>query len=57
MSDLALVLWVALLGADRIDILGGEGPVVLTPFYVLTPIVVWTEGASGHAAHAPRRIS
>lgn len=52
MSDLALILWVALLGADRIDLLGGEGPVVLTPFYVLTPIVAWSEALrrrrSGH---------
>lgn len=44
MRDLALVLWVALLGADRIDLLGGEGPIVLTPFYLLTPIVLWSEG-------------
>lgn len=43
MRELALVLWVALLGADRIDLLGGEGPIVLTPFYVLTPLVVWGE--------------
>ncbi|MEN9790489.1 MAG: hypothetical protein RLZZ63_147 [Gemmatimonadota bacterium] len=43
MRDLALVLWVALLGADRIDLLGGAGPIVLTPFLLLTPIVVWSE--------------
>lgn len=52
MSDLALILWIALLGADRIDLLGGEGPIVLTPFYVLTPVVVWSEALrrrrSGH---------
>jgi hypothetical protein len=43
MRDLALVLWVALIGADRIDLLGGEGPIVLTPFYLLTPVVLWNE--------------
>ena len=43
MRDLALILWVALLGADRIDLLGGEGPIVLTPFYLLTPIVLGSE--------------
>jgi hypothetical protein len=41
--DLLLALWVALIGADRIDLLGGEGPFVLTPFYVLTPVVLWSE--------------
>ncbi|MFZ9899239.1 MAG: hypothetical protein ACO3F5_07345 [Gemmatimonadaceae bacterium] len=35
-----LAVWVALLGADRIDLLGDGGPVVLTPFLVLTPVVV-----------------
>ena len=34
-----LAIWVALLGADRLDLLGGRGPVVLTPFLLLTPIV------------------
>lgn len=43
MRELAFVLWVALIGADRIDLLGGEGPIVLTPFYVLTPLVLWGE--------------
>ena len=44
MRDLLLVLWIALLGATGIDFLGGEGPLLLTPFLVLSPIVVLTEG-------------
>lgn len=43
MKDLALILWVALIGADRIDLLGGEGPIVLTPYFLLTPLVIWQE--------------
>lgn len=43
MSALLLPLWVALLGADRIDFLGGSGPIVLTPFYALTPLVILRE--------------
>jgi len=43
MTDLLLPLWVALIGADRIDLLGGHGPIVLTPFYVLTPLVIGRE--------------
>lgn len=43
MKDLALILWVALIGADRIDLLGGAGPIVLTPYFLLTPLVIWQE--------------
>ena len=35
-----LPLWFALLAADRVDLLAGRGPFVLTPFLVLTPVVV-----------------
>lgn len=38
-----LVAWIALLGADRVNLLGDRGPFVLTPFLVLTPIVVAME--------------
>jgi O-antigen ligase len=38
-----LVLWIALIGADRIDLAGGHGPFVLTPFLVLTPVVIVLE--------------
>ena len=37
-SRYLLVAWVALLGADQIDLLGGEADFVLTPFLVLTPL-------------------
>ena len=37
------VVWVATLGADRIDLLGGHVSVHVTPFLVLTPIVAATE--------------
>ncbi|MDE3004258.1 MAG: hypothetical protein OXU33_06265 [Gemmatimonadota bacterium] len=40
MSGAALSLWVALLGATRIDLLFGGGPLVLTPFLVLSPALV-----------------
>lgn len=35
-----LVLWMALVGAVRLDLAGGALPVVLSPFLVLTPIVI-----------------
>ena len=38
-----LVAWVALLGADRIDLLGGEADFVLTPFLALTPLFLALE--------------
>ena len=37
-STCLLAAWVALLGADRIDLLGGEADFILTPFLVLTPL-------------------
>lgn len=43
MSNALLALWVALIGADRIDLAGGRGQFVLTPFLVLTPLVVLSE--------------
>ncbi len=42
-SNGLLVLWVALIGADRIDLLGGRGSFVLTPFLILTPLVIASE--------------
>ncbi|MGH7618534.1 MAG: O-antigen ligase family protein [Gemmatimonadaceae bacterium] len=48
-----LVLWIMLIGADRIDLLGGGASFILTPYLALTPIVVasevirrWREGRS-----------
>jgi hypothetical protein len=43
-SMVLLVLWIALLGVDRIDFLGGEGGFILTPFLILTPILMVFEG-------------
>jgi hypothetical protein len=34
------VAWMASLGADRVDLLGGRGPALLLPFHVLTPLVL-----------------
>ena len=38
-----LLVWMACLSADRIDLLGGRGAFVLTPFLVLTPLVIGAE--------------
>ena len=43
MRDTLLVAWVALLMATRVDFLGGQGPLVLTPFLILTPIILTVE--------------
>ena len=43
-SSLLLVLWIALLGVDRIDFFGGEGEFILTPFLILTPLLLVFEG-------------
>lgn len=37
---LLLTLWVALISADRLDLLGGAASFSLTPFLVLTPLLV-----------------
>lgn len=43
-SRVLLVLWIALLAVDRIDFLGGEGAFILTPFLILTPLLLVFEG-------------
>ena len=43
-SRALLVLWIALLAVDRIDFLGGEGAFILTPFLILTPLLLVFEG-------------
>lgn len=57
MRNLLLILWLALLGATRIDLLGGAGPFVLTPFLVIAPIVVavelWLLAAGGWRVRIP----
>ena len=53
MSPKILSLWLALIGATRIDLLGSLGPLVMTPFLALAPLIVmvllwrsWTRGES-----------
>ncbi|HXD49482.1 MAG TPA: O-antigen ligase family protein [Gemmatimonadaceae bacterium] len=43
MSGLLLSLWIATIAADRIDMLGGHGAFILTPFLALTPLVMASE--------------
>lgn len=40
MTRTLLVLWMALIGAVRLDLAGGALPVTLSPFLVLTPLLV-----------------
>lgn len=58
MRNALLVLWVALLSATRIDLLGGAGPLVLTPFLVLSPVVLaaeaWRLAEEGWELEVPR---
>lgn len=42
-TNALLVIWIALIGADRIDLLGGGGAFILTPFLVLSPVVIGAE--------------
>lgn len=59
MSEWLLIIWIALLGTDRIDLFGGTGWFVLTPFLLLTPLVLWMEflrlGSRGGRFHIPAR--
>ena len=43
-SGALLVLWIGLLSVDRVDFLGGEGWFILTPFLLLTPLLLVFEG-------------
>ena len=59
MTALLLALWIALIGADRIDLAGGNAPFVLTPFLALTPFVVvsqlWRRRREGNPVPLTRR--
>jgi hypothetical protein len=55
MSATLIALWFALIGADRIDLAGGHGPFVLTPFLLLTPLVIIVEAFRRH--RTARQIS
>ena len=50
-----LALWIALIGADRIDFAGGHGAFIVTPFIALTPLVIMTELA--RRGRMRRRVS
>ena len=56
-----LLMWIALLGADRINLLGDGSAFVLTPYLVLTPLVFLGEVArrvrTGSALEWSRRTS
>lgn len=58
MSAWLLVLWLALIGADRVDLLAGAGGFLLTPFLVLTPLVLagelWKTSVRGGQFALPR---
>ena len=53
MSITLLSLWIALLGATRVDLLLGSGPLVLTPFLILSPLLVLV-GFRGLSQTSPR---
>lgn len=55
--DILFMLWVALIGADRIDLLGGAGPFILKPFLALTPLVLASELLRRHLCGRPIRMT
>src|SRR5262245_24864364 len=59
MTTILLALWIALIGADRIDLAGGNAPFVFTPFRALTPFVVvsqlWRRRRENHPMQLTRR--
>src|ERR1019366_2150064 len=58
MIRVLLMLWMALIGADRLDLAGGSLPVVVTPFLALTPVVLgalaWERWRSARPAELHR---
>jgi len=57
MSTLLFIAWIALLGTDRIDLLGGRGPILLLPFQLLTILVVVSEWRRRIAARSLPQIT
>jgi hypothetical protein len=49
MTARLLVVWIASLGATRIDLLAGQGPLVLTPFLVLSPLLALIAAEAAYA--------
>ncbi|MBM3854232.1 MAG: hypothetical protein FJ399_13915, partial [Verrucomicrobia bacterium] len=56
-GDLLFWLWLALIGADRINLLGGVVSFVATPYLALTPLVVLVELARRRRAGSAIAIS
>ena len=57
MSDVLLILWIAFIGSDRIDLAGGHGPFILTPFLALTPLVMIAEAVRRRQMRHPIVLS
>jgi hypothetical protein len=57
MSKAIFIAWIALLGTDRIDLLGGRGPILLLPFQLLTVLVVASEWRRRAAARTLPQIT
>ena len=57
MLDRLLILWLVVLGVGRVDFLGGIGPFLLTPFLVLSPILLagetWRAASEGWRYRIP----
>jgi len=51
--ELILVVWIAFLGVSRISLLGDSGGFLLTPFLVLSPIVIGLGAATMMASRRP----
>jgi hypothetical protein len=56
-TSLLLIGWIALISADRIDVLGGHGGFQLQPYLVLTPLVFVLELMRRRATRSPIRVS
>ncbi|MEP6992512.1 MAG: hypothetical protein ABJA80_16380, partial [bacterium] len=55
--DALLIAWIALIAADRIDLFGGGGRLLFTPFLALTPFVVGSELLRRHLRSGPITVS
>src|SRR5690606_1400335 len=56
MRTALLVAWIGLLMGSRMDFLVSEGPFVLTPFLVLSPIILALEGVRLWMSNEPLRL-
>jgi hypothetical protein len=57
LHDALLIAWIALIAADRIDLFGGGGRLLFTPFLALTPLVVGSELLRRHMRSGPITVS